>query len=125
MKGLRSRKGEGLIQVLVWVVILALIVIAAIQIVPALFDRYELGLAQTNTLKHVNVNSSDEEVRAVLHNAYKTLKLLEEYSPADVEITRRYELVSLRYEWNIDLGIPFTSITYPLTFSVEHDSGDL
>ncbi len=114
----RHDKGAGKISIIFWILVLGLLILAAFETIPQYYARYELGLAFDRTLEQVDVGMTDGEIREVISDSYKILKIVDHLS-GEVEITRRYNDVNLYYEWSVDFGLPFTPMTYPYVFYVQ------
>lgn len=114
----RNRRGEGNLEIFIWLAILASIVMALFQIVPVLYERYELGLALDGAVDMCKVEMSDAEIRVIVRDHLIGLRLDMNHSESDVDISRHYNEVYLTYIYSFELGIPGTSIYHPVDMEI-------
>ena len=113
----RGQEGEGRLSFLLWLLILGAVGTLAWQVVPAYYERYEVGLAFERALETVNPEMPDEEIRTAVGVAYRNLKL-EGHSPGKIRISRKYGKVNLRYSYDVEIGLPFTPLGYRIPMTV-------
>ena len=113
-----GERGEGKLSLIVTLAILGLLGLAAFQIVPALYERYEVGLALEWAQEHATLMMNDEEILPIVAQSFRHRKLASSFDPQKTRITRDYNKIALHYQWVVNLGIPGTPVTYPVVFSI-------
>lgn len=117
---LGNRRGVGLIGAILWVGLLVLLILVLFQVVPPVWNRYELSLAFETTLEHATVSHTDEEIRQKLAEAFKFRKL--DHNPANVEIRRYMNSLSLSYGWTVPIGVPYTPVVFYINLRVSRSN---
>jgi hypothetical protein len=122
---LRSERGAGTLKTIIVLLIVGAIFSLIWQIVPAYYERYDVGLAMNQALEESSLLMNDPQVEAVILQALKDRKLYPAHQASGFKVERRFDPESgkdrifLKYAFTREIGLPGTGLSHPLVFTLQ------
>lgn len=120
----RSERGEGAFGLIATLAVLGIIAGLLWQLVPAWYERYEVGLGMSCALEDATILMGDDQVRDLLRVCLRNHKLDSEHAVKDFAVRRARDpqsgkdRIMLSYSFTREIGLPGTGLTYPLVLTV-------
>lgn len=118
-----SERGAARLLGLFWLALLAFVILLVVELAPALFTRYSIGLALADAGAKISYERTDDEIKGLVGRAFNDARL--DYDPQLLSIRRSGDRIRLIYHFGIDLGIPESDFRYPIDLTREAESAKL